>query len=86
MNKRLLLAGSVRILTRHKLRSFFMSLGIIIGVATLVVMRSMGSGAEQEMMSKVEKMFSAGSIMVARSTPKSRSRWGKSALSRMSRP
>ena len=64
MNKRLLLAGSVRILTRHKLRSFFMSLGIVIGVATLVVTRSMGSGAEQEMMSKVEKMFSAGSIMV----------------------
>ena len=68
MNKRLLLAGSVRILTRHKLRSFFMSLGIIIGVATLVVMRSMGSGAEQEMMSKVEKMFSAGSIMVVNSS------------------
>lgn len=68
MNKRLLLAGSVRILTRHKLRSFFMSLGIVIGVATLVVMRSMGSGAEQEMMSKVEKMFSAGSIMVVNSS------------------
>jgi putative ABC transport system permease protein len=45
-----------------------MSLGIVIGVATLVVMRSMGSGAEQEMMSKVEKMFSAGSIMVVNSS------------------
>ncbi len=62
MNKRLLLTGSVRILTRYKLRSFFMSLGIVIGVAALVVMRSMGSGAEQDMMNKIERMFSAGSI------------------------
>jgi hypothetical protein len=53
MNKRLLLAGSVRILTRYKLRSFFMSLGIVIGVAALVVMRSTGSGAEQQMLDKI---------------------------------
>jgi putative ABC transport system permease protein len=67
MNKRLLLAGSVRILTRYKLRSFFMSLGIVIGVAAVVVMRSMGSGAEQDMLNKIERMFSAGSIMIVNS-------------------
>ena len=67
MNKRLLLAGSVRILTRYKLRTFFMSLGIVIGVAALVVMRSMGSGAEQEMLAKIERMFSGSSIMIANS-------------------
>ena len=64
MNKRLLLAGSVRILTRYKLRSFFMSLGMVIGVAALVVMRSMGSGAEQVMLDKIERMFSASSIFI----------------------
>lgn len=67
MNKRLLLAGSIRIFTRYKLRSFFMSLGIVIGVAALVVMRSMGSGAEQAMMDKIERMFSASSIMIRNS-------------------
>ena len=67
MNKRLLLAGSVRVLTRYKLRSFFMSLGMVIGVAALVVMRSMGSGAEQEMLDKIERMFSASSIFIMNS-------------------
>jgi putative ABC transport system permease protein len=64
MNNRLLLAGSVRILTRYKLRSFFMSLGIMIGVAALVIMRSMGSGAEQEMLTKIDRMFGASGIMI----------------------
>jgi len=64
MNKRLLLAGSVRTLTRYKLRTFFMSLGIVIGVAALVVMRSMGSGAEQAMLDKFERVFGGASIFV----------------------
>jgi putative ABC transport system permease protein len=67
MNRRLLMAGSVRILARYKLRTFFMSLGIVIGVAALVVMRSMGSGAEEQMLNKIEKMFSAGSVIVSNS-------------------
>ncbi len=67
MNKRLLIAGSVRTLRRYKLRTFFMSLGIVIGVAALVVMRSMGSGAEQAMLDKIDKMFSASSIIVVNS-------------------
>ena len=67
MNKRLLLAGSIRSFTRYKLRSFFMSLGIVIGVAALVVVRSMGSGAEQDMMNKIERMFSANSIIIRNS-------------------
>ena len=65
MNKRLLLAGSVRVFTRYKLRSFFMGLGIVIGVASLVVMRSIGAGAQQDMLDKIERMFSAASIMIA---------------------
>jgi putative ABC transport system permease protein len=64
MNKRLLLAGSVRTLSRYKLRTFFMSLGIVIGVAALVVMRSMGSGAEQTMLDRFERVFSGASIFV----------------------
>ena len=67
MNKRLLMAGSVRILIRYKLRSFFMSLGIVIGVAALVVTRSMGSGAEQEMLDKMERIFSPASIIIVNS-------------------
>lgn len=76
MNRRLLLSGSVRVLARYKLRTFFMSLGIVIGVAALVVMRSMGSGAEQEMLGKVERMFGASSIMIVNSGgPQPGGRW-----------
>jgi putative ABC transport system permease protein len=64
MKRRLLIAGSFRVLTRYKARTFFMSLGIVIGVAALVVMRSIGSGAERNMTSRIERMFSATSVMV----------------------
>ena len=64
MNTRLLIAGSVRTLTRNKLRTFFMSLGIAIGVAALVIMRSMGAGTEQDMLDKFQKVFSGASIFI----------------------
>jgi len=67
MNTRLLLAACLRSFTRYKLRSLFMSVGIVIGVATLVVMRSFGAGAEREMLEKVERMFSASTIIVSNS-------------------
>jgi len=65
MNKRLLAASSLRVLTRYRLRSCFMSLGIVVGVAALVVMRSMGSGAEQEMLDRIERMLGAGSLIIS---------------------
>ena len=68
MNKRLLLRGSLRTLNRYRLRSFFMGLGIVVGVAALVVMRSIGSGAQQDMLAKIERLFSAGSIWIVNSS------------------
>jgi putative ABC transport system permease protein len=44
-----------------------MSLGIIIGVAALVVTRSIGASAEQDMMDKMERIFSASSMFVMNS-------------------
>jgi putative ABC transport system permease protein len=67
MNKRLLIRGSVRMFTRYKLRSFFMALGIVIGVATLVVTRSLGASAEHEMRERMERMFNAATIMIGNS-------------------
>ena len=64
MNKKLFLAHVLRPLTRYKLRSFFMSFGIVLGVAALVVTRAMGAGAEREIMEKVQRMFSSTTIMV----------------------
>ena len=64
MNKKLLLAGILRTMSRYKLRTFFMGFGVAVGVATLVVSRSLGVGAEAQMMEKVNRMFGSNSIMV----------------------
>jgi len=64
VNRRLLVAGSLRVLARNKLRTFFMGLGIVVGVAALVVTRSFGTGAEDELLGKLERMFTPSSIMV----------------------
>ena len=62
MNTRLLLAGSARMMMRYKMRTFFMAVGIVVGVTALVFMRAMGVGAERAMMATVNKTFSTATI------------------------
>ena len=47
MNRKLLLESSLRIMSRNKLRTFFMSIGVAVGVATLIAGQSLGTGATQ---------------------------------------
>jgi putative ABC transport system permease protein len=68
MNRKLLLQSSLRIMLRNKLRTLFMSFGVMIGVATLIAGQSLGSGAETELKQRVNKMFSPGSIMLVSQT------------------
>jgi putative ABC transport system permease protein len=65
MNYPQLLRDSLRTLTRFKLRSFFMSIGVILGVATLVVGSTLGGGAEQKIADQINQMFGPGTIFVA---------------------
>jgi len=65
MNYQRLLTGSLRNLARFKLRSFFMSIGVILGVATLVVGSTLGSGAEQKITDQINRMFGPGTIFIA---------------------
>ncbi|MGD8778356.1 MAG: ABC transporter permease [Ignavibacteria bacterium] len=48
----------------HKLRAFFMILGIMIGIAALTVIISLGKGTEEKVMSQVKKLFSSNTIIV----------------------
>jgi putative ABC transport system permease protein len=64
MSYQRLLRDSVRNLMRFKLRSFFMSIGVILGVATLVVGSTLGSGAEQRITDQINQMFGPGTIFV----------------------
>ncbi len=62
MNTKLLFAGSARMMARYKMRTFFMAIGIVVGITALVFMRAMGVGAEQAMMDTVNKTFSTATI------------------------
>jgi putative ABC transport system permease protein len=64
MNVRALTTASLRSLWRNKLRTLFMSLGVAVGVATLLAARSLGVGSEQALLAKVDRMFGLSSIMV----------------------
>ena len=68
MNRKLLLKSSLRIMSRNKLRTLFMSIGVMIGVATLIAGQSLGGGAEQQLKQRVDKVFSPGSIMLVSRT------------------
>jgi putative ABC transport system permease protein len=50
---------------RHKVRTFFMMLGIVVGIFALTVIFSIGQGTENQVMSNIEKMFSPNDIMIA---------------------
>lgn len=64
MNASRLLAQVLRSMARYKMRSAFMMLGAFVGVAALVFVVSVGSGAEQKLLSTVQRLFSASSVLV----------------------
>ena len=68
MNTKLVLQGSLRSMVRNKLRTLFMSLGVMIGVGTLIAGQSLGAGAGKEIKQRVNKVFSPGSIMLVSRT------------------
>lgn len=53
-----------RILSRSKLRTFFMALGIIVGTVALFLSMSFGEGSRQKMMSSIDHMFSKSSVFL----------------------
>ena len=50
-----LLKMAIRSLISHKLRTFLTALGIIIGVASVISMISIGEGARQQTLSTISK-------------------------------
>ena len=68
MNLKLLLQSSLRIMTRNKLRTLFMSSGVMVGVGTLIAGQSLGTGAEKQVKQRVNQIFSPGSIMLVSRT------------------
>lgn len=64
MNGTRLIQNSFRILFRFKLRSFFMSIGVAVGVATLIAGSSVGGGAARKISDQIDQMFGPGTILI----------------------
>jgi ABC-type lipoprotein release transport system permease subunit len=46
------------------MRSFFMSVGVAVGVATLIAGSSVGNGAAQKISAQIDQMFGPGTILI----------------------
>ncbi len=55
---------SVKGLTANKLRTFFMMLGVFIGIAALTIIISVGQGAKRQVMQRMESLSAFGAVMV----------------------
>ena len=64
MKTKQLFLQSIRSLLRHRLRTFFIMLSSIVGIAALTFVLSVGQGAQQKMMSTVRQIFGDSSIIV----------------------
>ena len=64
MNWKFLAQNSLRNMFRFRLRSFFMSLGVVIGVATLIAGNAVGGGAADRIASQIDQMFGPGTILI----------------------
>lgn len=60
---RIILSG-FRTAWTHKLRAMFMIISVMIGIAALTVIISLGKGTEEKILSQVQKFFSSNTIMV----------------------
>lgn len=59
-----LLRSSVAAMGRHRLRTAFMMLGSVIGVAALVFVLTIGAAAQQKLLATVRQLFGPSSIVV----------------------
>ena len=64
MNATRLIRNSLKNLVRFKMRSFFMSIGVAVGVATLIAGSSVGNGAAQKISAQIDQMFGPGTILI----------------------
>lgn len=56
MNIKILMRSSIRVLAKHKVRSFLTMLGIMIGIASIIITFSIGRGAEEAISNTVMGM------------------------------
>ncbi len=69
---RRLLGHAVRDMGRHRVRTSFMMLGTFVGVTALTAILAMGRNSRQQLLDRMDLLFSGSSILVSGGTPSSR--------------
>jgi len=64
MNKKEVFKGSLRILKRNKMRTFFMILGIVIGIASLSLTFTIGKGFQKQISERAKKYLGSNGIII----------------------
>jgi putative ABC transport system permease protein len=64
MKKGRMIKSGLRVIRRHKVRSVFMILGIAVGITALIITIALGKGAEEKIMTNIERIFSASNIVI----------------------
>lgn len=64
MDRNSIVKSGFQVMKRYKLRTFFMMLGIIIGITALTLILSLGKGTKQKLIDKVERIISASDILI----------------------
>jgi putative ABC transport system permease protein len=64
MNTIRLLKHSLKAVGRYKLRTTFMMLGSLVGIAALTLVISVGEGAERKLLRTIDQLFGASSIVI----------------------
>ena len=64
MKKAQIIKSSFRMMGRYKLRTFFMMIGILVGITALTLIFSIGKGTEKKVLDDIESMFNSSSIMI----------------------
>ncbi len=64
INRNAILKSSFRILRRNRTRTFFMTLGIVISIAALILTLTIGKGVQQQISERARKYLGSNSIVI----------------------
>lgn len=64
-NKQRIIKSGLRVISRYKLRTFFMMLGVIIGITALTLTLTLGNGIEKKIMESVSRVFNNRNVVVS---------------------
>ena len=60
-----IIGSGLKVISRYKLRTFFMMLGIIVGITALTLTLTLGNGIEKKILENVSKVFNNNNVIIS---------------------